>query len=153
MRVFTVLFSMWLFQIRDSIVKFMSTGPGNQVVTPLGAFGPQAAASLLAGPFVPVSAAAAAINPHAPGRYVITYNGGAGAYTLAAPTVGLDDGVLIEITSLTAQAHVLTATGLLNDGTGHVNTATFGAHAGAMVLLCAYQGKWYVQANQSVTTA
>ena len=127
----------------------MSTGPGNQLVTPVGVFGQQAAASLLAGPFVALSASGA-INPHQPGRYAIT-KAGVAALTLAAPTAGADDGILIEITSTTAYAHTITtpAAGDIQDGNnnGYDTVMTFNAHKGASCLLCAYQGVWYVQSE------
>lgn len=125
-----------------------SVGPGNGLVTPLGAFTAKAAASLGAGPFVLV-AASGAIDPTNPGRYVIT-KAGVAALTLAAPRVGIDDGVLLQITSSTAFAHTVTATGLYADGAGHVNLATFAAQIGATLILEAYQGKWYVLLQQGV---
>lgn len=125
-----------------------SVGPGNGLVTPLGAFTAAAAASLGAGPFIPI-AASGAINPNLPGRYVIT-KAGVAALTLAAPRVGIDDGVLLQITSTTAFAHTVTATGLYADGGGHVNLATFAAQIGATLMLEAYQGKWYVLLMQGV---
>jgi hypothetical protein len=124
-------------------------GPGNQIVTPVGAFTAQAAASLLAGPFVPI-AASGAVNPQLPGKYVIT-KAGVAALTLAAPRLGIDDGILIQISSTTAFAHTVTATGLYADGGGHVNLATFAANIGATLILEAYQGKWYVMLQQGVT--
>jgi hypothetical protein len=125
-----------------------SVGPGNSLVTPLGAFTAQAAASLGAGPFIPI-AVSGAINPQLPGRYVIT-KAGVAALTLAAPRVGIDDGVLLQISSTTANAHTVTATGLYADGGGHVNLATFAAQIGATLMLEAYQGKWYVLLQQGV---
>ena len=104
---------------------------------------------LLSGPLVPIGASGA-IDPHTAGRYMIT-KGGVAALTLAAPTAGADDGLEIEIISNTAFAHTLTATGLFQDGAGHVNLATFAANAGASIFLTAYQGKWNVQIAQGVT--
>ncbi len=104
---------------------------------------------LLGGSLNPLSASVA-IDPHTAGRYVIT-KGSIAAFTLAAPTAGADDGLQIEIISSTAFAHVLTATGLLVDGAGHVNTATFPAAGGGCVDLVAYNGKWYVQNSQNIT--
>lgn len=124
-------------------------GPGNLIVTPLGTFTAQAAASLGAGPFVPI-AASGAINPHLPGRYVIT-KAGVAALTLAAPTPGTDDGVMIEVISSTANAHTLTATGLLKTGSASVNEATYAAFAGANLILQAYQGAWYVSSMIAIT--
>jgi hypothetical protein len=126
-----------------------SVGPGNGLVTPLGAFTAAAAASLGAGPFIAI-AVSGAVNPNQPGRYVIT-KAGVAALTLAAPRVGIDDGVLLQISSTTANAHTVTATGLYADGGGHVNLATFAAQIGATLILEAYQGKWYVMLQQGVT--
>jgi hypothetical protein len=138
----------WLVAITAvGLIGMATVAPGNALVTPLGVFGNQAAASLLAGPFVPITASGA-INPHAPGRYVIT-KAGVAALTLLAPTVGADDGILIELISLTANAHTITTVGLLNDGntSNFTNVLTFNAKKGASCLLCAYQGAWYLQAE------
>ena len=77
----------------------------------------------------------------------------AAAITLAAPRSGADDFKQIEFTSLTAAAHVITATGLLKTGAAAVNTATFAAAIGATVTFMAYQGLWYVQAQVGITFA
>lgn len=97
-------------------------------------------------------AASGAIDPHSPGRYVIT-KATAAALTLGAPTAGSEDGLTIEIYSSTAAAHVLTATGLLQDGAGHVNTATCAAQIGCAFSLTAFNGKWIVWGNAGVTFA
>lgn len=99
---------------------------------------------------VPLSGSADAINPHVESNYVIT-KAGVDAMTLAAPTATIDDGKVIQIDSTTANAHTLTATGLLNTGAAAVNVATFAAHAGASVRLRAYQGAWYVEAQIGIT--
>lgn len=91
-----------------------------------------------------------AIPPHTPATYVIT-KAGVLVDTLAAPTVGTDDGIIITITSNTANAHTLTATGLLQTGTASVNVATFAAQAGAGLTLMAYQGKWNVLNSVGIT--
>ncbi len=83
-------------------------------------------------------------------KYVIT-KAGVLAATLAAPTAGTDDGVEISIISATANAHTLTATGLLQTGTANVNVATFAAQAGAGLTLRAYNGKWQVVAAVGIT--
>jgi hypothetical protein len=88
-----------------------------------------------------------AIPPHTAATYAIT-KAGVLADTLAAPTAGAsgtgDDGIMIRITSFTAFAHTITATGLLNTGSAFVNVATFNANAGATLELMAYQAKWQV---------
>jgi hypothetical protein len=91
-----------------------------------------------------------AIPPHTAATYVIT-KAGVLADTLAAPTAGTDDGLEIVITSNTANAHTITATGLFQCGTASVNLATFAANAGAGLTLMAYQGKWNVLASVGIT--
>jgi hypothetical protein len=88
-------------------------------------------------------AASGALPPHVAHEYMVTA-GSAAAMTLAAPTAGVDDGLIISISSSTAFAHTLTATGLLQTGSAAVNVATFAAFAGAGVTLMAYNGKWVV---------
>lgn len=116
---------------------------------PIGAFTQDAVNKLLAGDFNPI-AASGAVNPHAAAKYVVT-KAGVAALTLAAPAVGSEDGLLLEIISTTAFAHTLTATGLFRDGTANVNLATFAAQVGASIILQAYQGKWYVSSTRNVT--
>ncbi len=84
-----------------------------------------------------------AIAPHVSHTYVIT-KAGVAAMTLAAPTTGTDDGNIITIASSTANAHTITATGLLQTGSAAVNVATFNALAGASLTLMAYLAKWIV---------
>ena len=69
----------------------------------------------------------------------------AAAITLVAPTAA-QNGLTIVFTSLTAAAHVITATGLLADGaTGSPeDTATFAAFIGASLTLQAQAGLWHV---------
>ena len=70
---------------------------------------------------------------------------GVDAMTLGAPTTTTDDGVTITVYSNTAQAHTITATGLLQVGSSNAaNVATFTAQKGAGLILQAYQGKWNV---------
>lgn len=87
------------------------------------------------------------------GTVVIT-KGTAAALTLAAPAES-QNGVRLRITSATAAAHVVTATGLLFDGaeaTGD-DTATFAAFPGATVELEAVNQKWNVVNAKAVTVA
>lgn len=84
------------------------------------------------------------------GNYVIT-KAGVLADTLAAPTSTVQDGTIIRVVSATANAHTITATGLLQTGTSSVNVATFAAQAGAGVTLMAYQGKWIVLYSVGIT--
>lgn len=78
--------------------------------------------------------------------------GSVGAYTLEAPTV---DGVSLTLTSQSAFAHVVTGTGLIDDGAtgGAKNTLTFAAFAGANVVLLASKGHWTVVSKAGVTVA
>lgn len=92
----------------------------------------------------------AAVNPHKSAAYVLT-KGTALALTLAAPTSGTDDGVVLTFTSNTAAAHALTATGLLQTGSVNVNVATCAAQKGCSLTLSAYQGKWNVLSHLGMT--
>lgn len=94
--------------------------------------------------------AASGAVPVAAGENVIT-DAGAAALTLAAPVVGTQDGLMLNIESATAFAHTLTATGLLQTGTASVNVATFAAQPGAGLMLMAYNGKWIVKASVGIT--
>ena len=62
--------------------------------------------------------------------------GSAGAYTLAAPP---GDDVILHIVAMTAQAHVITATDLIN---GDNDTLTFGGAVGDSVILYGFEGEW-----------
>jgi hypothetical protein len=79
---------------------------------------------------------------------------GVGAYTLAAPTAA-QAGQMLVIVNGTANAHVLTATNLLDDGVtgGAKDTATFAAFVGSSLTLMAYNLKWVVVSNNIVTIA
>lgn len=89
----------------------------------------------------------------AAGEVVIT-KAGVAALTLAAPPSSMN-GQRLAIVSTTANAHVVTATNLLDDGVtgGAKDTATFGAFAGASLELLAYEGKWNVVSKNVVTIA
>ena len=80
--------------------------------------------------------------------------GSAAAITLAAPTAA-QAGTQITVISGSAYAHVITATGLLDDGVtgGSKNTATFAAFVGAAITLLAYNLKWVVVSKNVVTIA
>jgi hypothetical protein len=100
--------------------------------------------------FLKTITASGAIPVRPSAAYVITL-ASAAALTLAAPTAGVDDGVEIKITSATAFAHVLTATGLLQTGSASANVATFAAFAGAGLTLVAFNGKWQVLAQLGIS--
>lgn len=87
----------------------------------------------------------------------ITYNGGAGAYTLAAPTAGGpgtgQDGVILNVITTTAQAHVITSGVDGFNAKGSSGTATFTAAIGNTCKLVAYNGHWYAATKTGVTIA
>lgn len=86
----------------------------------------------------------------ASGNYVLLTKAGVIALTLAAPTAGVQDGMVITITANNgAFADTLTATGLIQTGGAGspYTTATFGvttAFNGASLTLKSYNGYWYV---------
>lgn len=100
------------------------------------------------------SEAAYAVNGalNAAGGVAYLTKAGIGAYTLAAPAYS---GAVIEIISRTANAHVVTATGLIDDGVtgGAKGTMTFAAFAGASIRLRAQGGFWNVAAKNVVTVS
>lgn len=89
--------------------------------------------------------ASGAVVANRPGYFVIT-KAGVAALTLAAPPTAakLGNGLVIIITSRTANAHTLTATGLLNTGSAAVNVATFNPFAGATLALISDNALWNV---------
>ena len=89
------------------------------------------------------------LNPSAGGNYLINNAAAADICTLAAPRVGLDDGVQILFHSNTAFAHSITCPSaiILNGIAGAKTTAALAAFAGAMITLRAYNGKWLVFAS------
>lgn len=91
-----------------------------------------------------------AITPGTRATYIIT-KAGVLAMTLAAPTATTDDGKVITFISSTANAHTLTATGLLKTGVAGVNVATWTNVAGASLTLMAYQALWYVVSSNGIT--
>ncbi len=92
-------------------------------------------------------------------KTVIMTKGSASAFTLAAPVAGSgaggQDGTIMRFVAGSAQAHVITATGLIQDGItgGAKNTATFGAFLGSSLTLVAYNATWYVLAKNVCTIA
>lgn len=88
----------------------------------------------------------------ASGKAVLT-KGTAAAMTLAAPTAA-QNGIVLVITAGSNAAHVVTATGLILDGTtGANNTITLAAFIGSSCTLMAYNQKWLVLSNQVATIA
>lgn len=76
------------------------------------------------------------------------------ALTLPAPSKA-EDGRRLKFTSTTAAAHVVTATGLFQDGVtgGGKNTATFAAFIGASFEVVAVNGAWHTHSLKGVTVA
>lgn len=70
----------------------------------------------------------------------LTKSTGVLAATLAAPTDPDMNGQAVKIVSQTAQAHVITATNLIN---GNNDTLTWGGAVGDMVVLYADGGEWF----------
>ena len=81
-------------------------------------------------------------------RVVYLTYAGATAITLAAPTNPDMDGQWIKIISQTAQAHVITATNLIN---GDNDTLTWGGAIGDCVELFADGGEWFTGPLINVT--
>lgn len=80
--------------------------------------------------------------------------GSAGAYTLAAPVAGTDDGAVLRIISRTAFAHTVTqASPGFNGGGAASDVATFGGAVGDNMVVIADNGKWLVQTLRNVTLA
>ena len=77
----------------------------------------------------------------------LTY-AGATAATLAAPTDPDMNGFMMHIVSQVAQAHVVTATDLIN---GDDDTLTWGAAIGNACILYAYGGEWFTGSLTGVT--
>jgi len=78
---------------------------------------------------------------------ILTY-AGATAITLAAPTNPDMDGFVMHIVSTVAQAHVVTATNLIN---GDNDTLTWGGAIGDACSLVAYGGEWFTLDLRNVT--
>lgn len=91
------------------------------------------------------------INPQASGNYIVK-TGSANAMTLAAPRVGLDDNLSINIWSDTLFAHTLTGSGaIFAAGAALATTVTFKAFRGSGISLRAFNGVWQV-VSQNVTS-
>jgi hypothetical protein len=73
--------------------------------------------------------------------------------TIAAPTVTTDDGVVIKITLGTSAAHTLTCGSTsLRCGTATITTVNFASYYGSSIELMAYQGLWYVMAQNNIAS-
>lgn len=79
---------------------------------------------------------------------------GALAMTLAAPIDGSDDGKMLTIVAITAQAHTVTNTSPgFNSGGAGSDVATFGGAIGDSMILVAYGGVWHAVNLLNVTLA
>ena len=81
-------------------------------------------------------------------EFVLLSYAGATAITLAAPTNPDMNGLSMTITSSVAQAHVITATNLLN---GNSDTLTWGGAVGDSCNLRAWNGEWLTENLTNVT--
>jgi len=126
-----------------------STVTGTQwVAAPSGG----TASSLTLSPVNVLSGGTDAINPHTAATYIVT-TPGVDAMTLAAPTPTTDDGKIIKVTLSTNAAHTITCTGgTLRPGTASVTTVNFASFRGSSIELMAYQGLWYVMAQNLIAS-
>jgi hypothetical protein len=99
-------------------------------------------------PAVVLSGSADAIPSTVPGFYVVK-TAGVNSMTLAAPTAA-QEGNVIDVWSDTTNAHTITATSLLANGTALKTTATFAAFRGAGMRLRACNLVWHVMSNTAV---
>jgi len=79
---------------------------------------------------------------------VVITKGSAATLTLAAPTATTDDYKILKIESTTAYAHTVTTPA--NKINGSLSVITFDGTVGNFIELIAYQGIWYVEAQQGV---
>lgn len=105
----------------------------------LGSFAPNAAPTVLS--------ASTGVVPTSGVTY-ITYAGGAGAYTLAAPT---RDGDEVVIMTLTAQAHVVTTPALAVNAAD--DTLTFSNAAFNFIKMRAFGGQWISNTAEKLNVA
>ena len=123
-----------------AIATYWCAVAGNWQVDTLMLFGP-----------TPVSLAVNGAIPAHTGQTYVINKSGVLADTLAAPTVTIDDGIELVISSDNANLHTITATGLLDTGSALVNVATFNAYRGASLSLMAINTKWKVTAANGVS--
>ena len=84
---------------------------------------------------------------------VFLSKGSAGAITLAAPTSGTHDKIIVRVVAISAQAHVITGSVDGFNAKGSSGTITFGGAIGDSVTLVAYLGHWYTLAKINATVA
>jgi hypothetical protein len=139
----------------------ITAGTAGQVLTSQGggstpmtwtSGGGASASSLTLSPINLLAGGADAINSHTAATYLITHSG-VDSITIAAPTIGTDDGKVINVTSNTPASHTITFTGgTLRSGSAGVTTITFAAFAGSSVTFYAYQGVWYVLSQNLIAS-
>lgn len=100
-------------------------------------------------PGINLTGSADAVSATAPGFYLVK-TAGVDAMTLAAPTAAAE-GIIVSIYSDTTNAHTVTATALLANGTALKTTATFAAFRGAGLQLRATNLVWHVLTSSGVT--
>lgn len=83
-------------------------------------------------------------------NFFVINKAGVCALTLAAPAAD-QNGLKLSVSSNSANAHTVTATGLFQTGAATVNLATFAAFAGASFTVQALNGKWNVISQNAVT--
>lgn len=84
---------------------------------------------------------------------VVASKGSAAALTLAAPTAGTHDGIIVRVVAISAQAHVITGGVDGFNAKGASGTATFGGAIGDSVTFVAYNGHWYTLSLVNVVIA
>lgn len=125
---------------------FSNPSPGNSVSLP-----PYLPSQQTIGESITYTSAQIAAFGNQPQEFAIT-KASAAAIVLVAPSKA-QDGLTLVFTSLTAAAHVITATTLLGDavsGSPHT-TATFAAYIGASITLKAENGIYNVISSTGVT--
>ena len=99
-----------------------------------------------------ITTAAYAVDPHTAATYIIN-TAGVNSMTIAVPTVTTDDGKVIKIVSGMSASHTLTcASTSLRCGTAAITTVNFSAYYGSSIELMAYQGLWYVMAQNLIAS-
>ena len=135
----------------DNKLKMIPAGSGSTQVELIDASSVQTLTNKsLTAPII-TDAADAAIAVGADATYVFT-KGSASAHALGAPTVL---GVTLTLCAGSAFAHVITATGLIDNGVtgGSKTTITLASFVGSNIVLQAVQaGKWMVVASNTVTS-
>lgn len=140
-----------------SAVAITAAGTTGQVLTGVTGADPVFSSTTPTPVIQSAASGAIAIPALSPAQLIITYNGGAGAYTLAAPTAGGpgtgQDGQRLVLITTTAQAHVVTSGVDGFNAKGSSGTLTFTATIGNACELIAYNGHWYAITKTGVTVA